>query len=73
MLIDLFRKVYLTSALGRMEVSVKKADGLYPGAVVYRRGDWFACGGGVNRLVEAAATDIGSGAAYYKQYVRLEN
>ncbi len=71
--IDLSRKVYLASPLGRMEVRVKEADGLYPGAVVYRRGDWFSRRGGVNRLVEAAATDMGSGAAYYKQYVRLEN
>ncbi len=71
--IDLSRKVYLASTIGRMEVCVKESEGLYPGAVVYRRGDWFSCGGGANRLVEAAATDMGSGAAYYKQYVRLEN
>ena len=73
MSIDLKNKVYLASPLGRMEVTVEMKDGLYRGAVIYRRGDWFCKGGGVNRLVEAFATDMGSGAAFYRQYVRLEN
>jgi hypothetical protein len=40
---------------------------------LYRRGDWLKCGGGVNQLIVAELTDIGKGAAYYQQYVRLEN
>ncbi len=71
--IDPERKVYLVSPLGRMEVRIETKAGLYPGALVYRRGDWYCQGGGVNRLVEAFATDMGSGAAFYRQYVRLEN
>jgi hypothetical protein len=30
-------------------------------------------GGGLNRLIAAQLTDIGNGAPYYAQYVRLEN
>jgi hypothetical protein len=30
-------------------------------------------GGGANQLIEARLTDMGSGAAFYSQYVRLEN
>ena len=48
-------------------------DGLHRDAVVYRRGDWMALGGGVNQLISDQATNIGGGAAYYHQNVRLEN
>jgi len=41
--------------------------------VLYRRGDWMNRGGGVNQLIAAGLTDIGSGAPFYDQYVRLEN
>jgi hypothetical protein len=30
-------------------------------------------GGGVNQLISAGQTDMGLGAPYYNQYVRLEN
>jgi anaerobic selenocysteine-containing dehydrogenase len=62
----------LVSPLGSMAVRVQVADGLHPGSVVYRRGDWLLCGGGANRLIDAALTDLGPGAPYYSQYVRLE-
>jgi hypothetical protein len=31
------------------------------------------CGGGANQLIAGRITDMGSGSAYYDQYVRLEN
>lgn len=65
--------VYLASPLGRMEVRVEVQEGLHPGTVVYRRGDWWKLGGGANRIIAATLTDLGPGAAYYDQYVRLEN
>ena len=65
--------VYLASPLGRLEVRVEVQEGLHPGAVVYRRGDWWKLGGGANRIIAARLTDLGPGAAYYDQYVRLEN
>ena len=67
------KKVYMVSPAGRMEVCLKEKEGLHAGTVLYRRGDWLSCGGGVNRLIEALVTDMGSGAAFYRQYVRLEN
>lgn len=71
--IDLVRPTALVSPLGRMRVTVRTLPGLHPAVVVYRRGDWMSRGGGVNRLVRAGLTDIGGGAAFYDQYVRLEN
>jgi anaerobic selenocysteine-containing dehydrogenase len=63
----------LVSPLGRLKVSVRTMEGLHPDVVIYRRGGWIRLGGGVNQLIAARLTDIGSGAAYYDQYVRLEN
>ncbi len=71
--LDLEKPIYLSSQLGRIQVAVKKMEDLHPGAVVYRRGDWMALGGGVNQLISEGATNIGGGTAYYDQYVRLEN
>jgi hypothetical protein len=65
--------VALVSPLGRMAVTVRTLPGLHPAVVVYRRGDWMSRGGGVNRLIQAGLTDIGGGAAFYDQYVTLEN
>ena len=71
--IDTDRDVYLVSPLGRLKVTLDIMPGLHPGVVLYRRGDWMNRGGGVNQLIAAGLTDIGSGAPYYDQYVRLEN
>jgi anaerobic selenocysteine-containing dehydrogenase len=65
--------VYLISPRGRLEVRLTELPGLHPDAAVYRRGDWLKLGGGVNQLIADAATDLGWGAAYYAQHVRLEN
>jgi anaerobic selenocysteine-containing dehydrogenase len=67
------KPVYLVSPLGRMSVRLSLMHGLHPQAVVYRRGDWFHLGGGINQLISACLSDIGSGAPFYHQYVRLEN
>jgi len=71
--LNLQKPVELVSPLGRFKVSVQTRQGIHPGVVIYRRGDWISLGGGVNQLIAAGLTDIGSGAAYYDQYVRLEN
>jgi hypothetical protein len=55
-----------------MEVELCFDRSLHPEAVVCRRGDWRRLGGGVNRLIQARLTDLGDGAAYYSQMVRLE-
>ena len=70
---DTDREVYLVSPLGRLKVTLGIMPGLHPGVVLYRRGDWMNRGGGVNQLIAAGLTDIGSGAPFYDQYVRLEN
>jgi anaerobic selenocysteine-containing dehydrogenase len=71
--LDLERDVRLVSALGSLAVRVKTLAGLHPETVLARRGTWMQLGGGLNRLIAAQLTDIGNGAPYYAQYVRLEN
>ena len=71
--LDVEKPVDVVSPLGRLRVSLNLFEGLHPGALVYRRGDWMKVGGGANQLVAAELTDIGGGAAFYDQYVRLEN
>jgi hypothetical protein len=46
---------------------------LHSKVVLYRRGDWMSRGGGINQLISAGISDLGSGATFYDQYVRLEN
>jgi anaerobic selenocysteine-containing dehydrogenase len=71
--LDPAQPVALVSALGRLAVSVRLLPGLHPGAVVYRRGDWMNRRGGANQLIASGVTDLGGGAPFYDQYVRLEN
>jgi hypothetical protein len=70
---DASRPAVLVSPLGRLAVTVRRMPGLHPGTVVYRRGDWMNCGGGANQLIAAGLTDLGGGAPFYDQYVRIEN
>ncbi len=71
--IDTDKDVCIVSPLGRLKVALDIMPGLHPGVVLYRRGDWMNRGGGVNQLIAAGLTDMGSGAPFYDQYVRLEN
>jgi anaerobic selenocysteine-containing dehydrogenase len=71
--LELERDIYLVSPLGRLKVRVQQIRGLHPEVVIYRRGDWMKLGGGVNQIIAAGLTDMGACAAYYDQYVRLEN
>ncbi len=64
--------VWLVSPTGRIRVRLRTLKGLHPETVVTRRGGWMKLGGGVNRIVEAELSDIGNGAPFYEQYVRLE-
>lgn len=66
-------EVCLVSPLGRLKVRVEVTPGLHPEVALYRRGDWMKLGGGANQLIAAELTDIGNGAPFYQQYVRLEN
>jgi anaerobic selenocysteine-containing dehydrogenase len=67
------KAVYLVSPLGQLKVLLKTMSGLHPKVVLYRRGDWMCLGGGANQLIEARLTDMGSGAAFYSQFVNLKN
>jgi anaerobic selenocysteine-containing dehydrogenase len=71
--LDPSQPVSLVSPLGRLPVSLRLVPGLHPGAVVYRRGDWMNRRGGANQLIASGVTDLGGGAPFYDQYVRLEN
>lgn len=67
------KSVYIVSPLGRLKINLHTMPGLHPAVVLYRRGDWMNRGGGINQLITADTTDIGSGAPFYDQKVRLEN
>ena len=71
--LDLDKEVYVASPLGRLKVKLKYVQDLHPEVVIYRRGDWMSMGGGINQIIAAELTDMGNGAAYYSQFVRLEN
>ena len=71
--IDLTKSVFLVSPRGRLAVTPVLVEDLHPDTVVYRRGDWMALGGGANQLIADQVTDLGNGAAFYEQHVRLEN
>lgn len=71
-LINAGEDAVLSSPIGRMTVRVLALDGLRPEVVLYRRGDWKKQGGGANRLIEDGLTDMGGGAPFYDQYVRLD-
>jgi anaerobic selenocysteine-containing dehydrogenase len=71
--LDATKPAVLVSPLGRLPVNVRLMPGLHPGTVLYRRGDWMSRGGGANQLIAAGMTDLGGGAPFYDQYVRLEN
>jgi anaerobic selenocysteine-containing dehydrogenase len=71
--LDRAQPARLVSPHGDLAVRVRTMPGLHPGAVVVRRGGWMRLGGGVNRLTAAGLTDLGGGAPFYEQYVRLEN
>jgi anaerobic selenocysteine-containing dehydrogenase len=71
--LDLDKDIYMVSPLGRLKVRIKYVRGLHPEVVIYRRGDWMSLGGGANQIIAAELTDLGGGAAYYSQFVRLEN
>jgi anaerobic selenocysteine-containing dehydrogenase len=71
--LDLNKDIYLNGYKQRIKVKLEYLNPLHPQTLIYRRGDWMKCRGGINQLIKESLTDLGSGAAYYDQYVRLEN
>ncbi len=65
-------RALLCSRLGQLEVALQLDPRLHPDLVLVPKGGWLAHGQAANSLVTAALTDIGLGAAYYDQAVRLE-
>lgn len=63
---------WLVTELGRLAVLVAPDEAAHPDCVVYRRGPWGRCGGGVNRIIGFVETDMGGVGAYYEQRCRLE-
>ena len=61
----------LQSPLGSMEVRLHTEERMSPAACVVHRGGWLRHGRCVNALVQARETDLGEGAAFYDQRVRL--
>ena len=71
--LDLDRPVFVASPHGRMPVQVQTRPGMHPRTVIMPRGGWLAHGRSPNALIAPLSTDMGDGAAYYEQRVRLEN
>ena len=71
--LDLNKDIWLTSSVGQLKIKIKLSPNLHPHTVVAPRGTWISQGGGLNQLVQTQLTDIGKGAAFYAQYVTLEN
>ena len=62
----------ITSRIGSMRVRLRHDPDLRPDLVVVPKGGWLRHGAAANALVRAATTDLGLGAAYYDERVRLE-
>ncbi len=61
----------LESELGSMEVVVRHEDQLHPDAVAIPKGGWHHRGRSANALIRARVTDLGEGACYLDETVRL--
>ena len=62
----------LCSRQGHLEVELQLDPRLHPRLVLIPKGGWVMHGQAANALVRAETTDIGLGAAYYDEAVRLE-
>lgn len=71
--LDMSRTVRIVSPSGTLDVRIVLREGLHPEAIMVERGGWLAHGWNPNVLIGDTLTDMGEGAAYYSQSVRLEN
>jgi len=62
----------IVGARGELVVRLRHDPGLRREVVVLPKGGWLARGRCANALVEARCTDLGEGACYYEEPVRLE-
>jgi anaerobic selenocysteine-containing dehydrogenase len=62
----------VTSRWGTMRVRLRHDPQMRPDMLVIPKGGWLRDGAAANVLVEARTTDIGLGAAYYDERVRIE-
>ncbi|MDX9904927.1 MAG: molybdopterin-dependent oxidoreductase, partial [Bacteroidales bacterium] len=60
------------NSLGEVKGRVKVTARVRSGSIVFPNGIWFAEGGGVNRLIHPAETDMGYGAAFHNTRVDIE-
>jgi anaerobic selenocysteine-containing dehydrogenase len=66
------REATAVSPLGRIRVELRFDSSLHPAVALCRRGGWLRGQAGVNRIIEPRVTDLGVGAAYYAQRIRIE-
>lgn len=64
-------EVSLETRRGRMTVRLRHDDRVHPRLVVLPKGRMLRHGGCVNQLIEARETDLGGGANFYEERVRL--
>lgn len=64
-------EISLETRRGHMTVRLRHDDQVHPSLVVLPKGRMLRQGGCVNQLIEARETDLGGGANYYEEPVRL--
>ena len=57
---------------GEVQGRVRVTARIRSGSIVFPNGIWLAEGGGVNRLIPPAETDMGHGAAFHNARVDIE-
>ncbi len=65
-------KIRVFNSLGEVTGKVKVTHRVRNGSIVFPNGIWLAEGGGVNRLIPPAETDMGHGAAFHNARVDIE-
>lgn len=65
-------RAWIASRIGHLQVVVRHDPELRADMIVVPKGGWLAHGHAANALVRARPTDLGGGAAYYDERVRLE-
>lgn len=64
-------RAIIESRLGRLEVILRHDPRLHPSVLHVDKGGWLAAGRCANALIRPRPTDLGGGACYYDERVRL--
>jgi anaerobic selenocysteine-containing dehydrogenase len=66
------QRIRVFNQTGELTIGMEISNRVPVGLVVLPNGIWFSEGGGVNKLITGAETDIGFGAAFHDNWVEIE-